>query len=236
MQQTAVNRLNRLLVMLLLLLGLVWLVLPFAMAILWSLVDPAHPWSYPDVFPPVLSLLRWSELWNTTSLPDALLHSYLLAPCVTVTCLLLAMPTAYAFGRLSFPAKGVAQLMTLLPIVLPGFVIAVFLSSLLMRLGVYSRFMGIFVGHTVLFMPYAIRILSVSFSQVRQDLVDAARNLGASRGGDLPGCLLAIPAIRRDGGDDYGVHPLYRRVFRFLHRGGTGFHHRTYHFVFIPWL
>ncbi|MEM0674924.1 MULTISPECIES: ABC transporter permease [Dickeya] len=182
MQQTAVNRLNRLLVALLLLLGLVWLVLPFAMAILWSLVDPAHPWSYPDVFPPVLSLLRWSELWNTTSLPDALLHSYLLAPCVTVTCLLLAMPTAYAFGRLSFPAKGVAQLMTLLPIVLPGFVIAVFLSSLLMRLGVYSRFMGIFVGHTVLFLPYAIRILSVSFSQVRQDLVDAARNLGASGG------------------------------------------------------
>ncbi|MEI7064877.1 ABC transporter permease [Dickeya chrysanthemi] len=181
MQQTAVNRLNRLLVALLLLLGCVWFILPFAMAVLWSLVDPAHPWAYPDVFPPVLSLLRWRDLWNNTSLPDALLHSYLLAPLVTLTCLLLAMPTAYALGRLSFPGKGVAQVLTLLPIVLPGFVVAVFFSSLLMQLGIYSRFLGIFLGHTVLFLPYAIRIMSVSFSQVRQDLIDAARNMGASR-------------------------------------------------------
>ncbi|ACT06938.1 binding-protein-dependent transport systems inner membrane component [Dickeya chrysanthemi Ech1591] len=181
MQQTAVNRLNRLLVALFLLLGCVWFILPFAMAVLWSLVDPAHPWAYPDVFPPVLSLLRWRDLWNNTSLPDALLHSYLLAPLVTLTCLLLAMPTAYALGRLSFPGKGVAQVLTLLPIVLPGFVVAVFFSSLLMQLGIYSRFLGIFLGHTVLFLPYAIRIMSVSFSQVRQDLIDAARNMRASR-------------------------------------------------------
>ncbi|MBO8134206.1 ABC transporter permease [Dickeya fangzhongdai] len=181
MQQAVIDRLNRLLVAVILLLGTVWLILPFAMAVLWSLVDPSHPWAYPDVFPPVLSLLRWRELWHNTSLPDALLHSYLLAPMVTLTCLLLAMPTAYAFGRLSFPGKGLAQALTLLPIVLPGFVVAIFFSSLLTRLGVYSRFMGIFLGHTVLFLPYAIRILSVSFSQVRQDLVDAARNLGASR-------------------------------------------------------
>ena len=32
----------------------VWLGLPFGMAILWSLVDPDHPWSYPDLFPQVL--------------------------------------------------------------------------------------------------------------------------------------------------------------------------------------
>lgn len=27
--------------------NLIWLGMPFGMAILWSLVDPAHPWSYP---------------------------------------------------------------------------------------------------------------------------------------------------------------------------------------------
>ena len=28
----------------------IWLFLPFLMAGLWSLVDPAKPWSYPDIY------------------------------------------------------------------------------------------------------------------------------------------------------------------------------------------
>ncbi|WP_315710735.1 ABC transporter permease [Brenneria uluponensis] len=181
MPRTRLDTLNKLLVLGVLALGMVWIILPFAMAVLWSLVDPGHPWSYPAIFPPKLSFERWITLWNTTSLPLTLMHSYLLAPTVTVITLLLALPTAYAFGRLTFYGKNVAWLLTLLPLVLPSFVIAVFFSSLLTRFNIYSRFIGILIGHTVLFLPYAIRIISVSFNQVRQDLIDAARNLGASR-------------------------------------------------------
>lgn len=172
--------LNRMLMTLLIVVTFFWLVIPFALAILWSLVDPAHPWSYPDILPPVLSFQRWVQVWNTTALPTALVNSYLLAPTVAIFALLLAMPTAYAFGRMDFPGKAAAQILTLVPLVLPGFVVAVFFSSLLFRLGIYSRFAGILMGHTIIFLPYAIRILSVSFGLVRQDIVDAARDLGAS--------------------------------------------------------
>jgi putative spermidine/putrescine transport system permease protein len=34
-------------------------------------------------------------------------------------------------------------------------------------------------AHSILFLPYAIRILTVSFETVRQDHIDAARDLGA---------------------------------------------------------
>jgi putative spermidine/putrescine transport system permease protein len=158
-----------------------WLVMPFGMAILWSLVDPDHAWSYPDLLPKKLSFRRWTEMWETTNLALAIANSYLLAPIVAVCALVLATPTAYAFGRLEFRGKAVAQALSLLPLVLPGFVIALFFTALLYKLGIYNKFLGIVVGHTVLFLPYAIRILSVSFSQVRQDLIDAARDLGASR-------------------------------------------------------
>ncbi len=47
--------------------NLIWLGMPFGMAILWSLVDAAHPWSYPDIFPPVLSFSRWLLVWEKTS-------------------------------------------------------------------------------------------------------------------------------------------------------------------------
>ncbi|MCE0495162.1 ABC transporter permease [Vibrio salinus] len=172
--------LNRCVMWVLIVLCFLWLVIPFAMAVLWSLVDPHHAWAYPDMLPPVLSFERWKMVWTTTSLPDALINSYTLAPLVACLCMTLAFPTAWAFGRFNFPGKQAAQLLTLIPLVIPGFVIGIFFSSLLLQLGLHSRFTGILVGHTVLFMPYAIRILSVSFALVRQDLIDAARDLGAS--------------------------------------------------------
>ncbi|WP_058328476.1 ABC transporter permease [Sinorhizobium sp. Sb3] len=171
---------SRVLICVLALVGAFWLLIPFALATLWSLVDVDHPWAYPAMFPPVLSVSRWSEVWNTTALPQALINSYTLAPCVAVLTVVLALPTAYAFGRLEFPGKSVMQILTLLPLVLPGFVVAIFFSSLLIKLGVYSRFAGILIGHTVMFLPFAIRILSVSFALIRQDLIDAARDMGAS--------------------------------------------------------
>ncbi|NTF91489.1 ABC transporter permease subunit [Agrobacterium rhizogenes] len=173
--------LNRILTATVVTVGALWLLIPFAMAALWSLVDITHPWAYPDVFPPVLSLSRWIEVWNTTALPQTLANSYTLAPCVAASTLILALPTAYAFGRMEFPGKSVLQVLTLLPLVLPGFVVAIFFSSLLVNLGLYSRFLGILIGHTVILLPYAIRILTVSFFLIRQDLIDAARDLGASR-------------------------------------------------------
>ncbi len=157
-----------------------WLVIPFAMAILWSLVDPEHAWSYPDLFPRVLSFRRWSELWATTSLPQTLINSYTLAPSVAIVTILLAAPTAYALGRFEFPGKALVQILTLLPLVIPGFVTAIFFASLLLSIGFFNKFLSIMLGHVVLFLPYAIRILSVSFSQVRQDLIDAARDLSAT--------------------------------------------------------
>ncbi len=193
------NRINRILLVLLLTACTVWLVVPFSMAVLWSLVDPNTGWEYPDVLPPSLTYLRWVEVWNTTSLPKAIANSYMLAPTVAVITLLMASPTAYCFARYDFYGKGFAQVLTLLPLVVPGFVLAIFFSSLIFSLEIYSRFLSILMAHCVLFLPYAIRIMTVSFAQVRTDLIDAARDLGASpfavfRAAYLPAILPGILA------------------------------------------
>lgn len=176
----AVARLNTLLAGLLAAVLVLWLLVPFAMALLWSLVDPGTPWSYPDVLPPALSFQRWVLMWETTTLSTAMVNSYTLAPIAAVTAIALAAPTAYAFGRIDFPGKGIAQVLTLIPLVLPGFVTAVFFASILVSIGVYSRYGAILLGHVVLFIPYAVRILTVSFAQVNQEVINAARDLGAS--------------------------------------------------------
>ena len=157
-----------------------WLVVPFAMAVLWSLVDPSAPWTAGTPLPPVMSLARWSDMWANSALRPALATSYAIAPLAALLALLLALPTAYALGRIAFPGREIAKLLCLLPLVLPSFVAAVSFSALLFRLGLAEwRFGAIVFAHAVLALPFAIRILTVSFEQVRQDHVDAARDLYA---------------------------------------------------------
>jgi putative spermidine/putrescine transport system permease protein len=174
-------RIQRVLLVLLLLVCTVWLVVPFGMAILWSLVDPSAPWTPDHVLPPALSFHRWVDMWQFSSLKQALGTSYALAPLAAITSLLLATPTAYALGRIDFPGRELAKLACLLPLVVPAFVTAIFFTALLFQLGFHMyRFPAILFAHAVLALPYSIRIMTVSFEQVRQDHIDAARDLGAS--------------------------------------------------------
>nr|WP_272212321.1 ABC transporter permease subunit [Marinicella sp. W31]MDC2878234.1 ABC transporter permease subunit [Marinicella sp. W31] len=189
---------KRLDTVLLILLGfgfILWLIIPFAIAILWSLTDPAKPWTAATLLPPVMSFVRWSEMWQHSGLKQALLTSYTLAPTAAVTCLLLAMPTALALGRFNFPGRSVAKILCLLPLVVPSFVTSIFFTALLFTLGLQGfRFGAIVFAHSVLFLPYAIRIMTISFEQVRQDHVDAARDLGASPWARFSAAYL--PALR----------------------------------------
>jgi len=118
---------------------------------------------------------------ETTSLPEAMFNSYTIAPTVSLITILLSLPTAYAFGRMDFRGKKLAELLTLIPLVIPGMIIALFFSRMLLDLNINNPFIGIVIGHVVLTLPYAIRILSAGFSSVPQDLIDASRDLGASK-------------------------------------------------------
>ena len=176
------KRLNRLFIFLILLISFIWLVVPFTMAILWSLVDPSEPWTVDRIFPPVVSFYRWNYMWENSNLKEALLNSYVLAPTTALCCLVLSIPTSFAFGRLQFKGKETAKLLTLLPIVLPPFVTSIYFSSILFEIGFqYWKFGNVLIAHVVLFIPFAIRIMTVCFEQVKQDVIDAARDLSASK-------------------------------------------------------
>jgi putative spermidine/putrescine transport system permease protein len=163
------------------LLLLVWILVPLGMGMLWSFVDPDHPWSYPDMFPSALSFHNWESVFRVTNVLGAIQVSFAVAPLATLVAFVLSLPTAYLLGRYSFPGKETIKILILLPIMLPGMVIALFLSPLFMMLGLSQTFAGLVIGHAFLGIPYMLRILTVSFEAVPQDVVDAAENLGASK-------------------------------------------------------
>ena len=175
------QRINQVLLVLLLGLTAIWLIVPCTMAVLWSLVDPAEPWTADKLVPPVMSFYRWQDMWENSSLKTALVNSYLLAPSAAIAALVLSMPTAFALGRIRYPGREVCKILALLPLIVPPFVTSIFFTSMLYQLGLHTwRFGAILFAHAIVFMPYAIRIMTVSFEQVRSDHIDAARDLGAS--------------------------------------------------------
>lgn len=154
--------------------------LPLLMAVLWSLVDPNNPWSYPNPFPPSLSLAQWEFVFKYTDIVQAIITSFTIAPLATLAAFILALPTAYAIGRYEFRGKELIRVLILLPIVLPGMVVALFLSRAFDFFGLSQSLLGLVLGHTLLGLPFMLRLLSTSFAGIPKEISDAASNLGAS--------------------------------------------------------
>jgi len=166
--------------LLLLFVSLIFIGVPFFMAVAWSLVEPNNPWSYPNLFPPSLSTYPWEYVFKYTEIIQAMATSYALATSATALAFVLALPTAYAIGRYDFRGKEMIRILLLVPLVLPSMVVALFLSRVFGFLGLAQTFEGLVLGHTLLGLPFMARLLSTSFEAVPREISDAASNLGAS--------------------------------------------------------
>jgi len=159
---------------------ILWVGIPILMAVMWSLVDPKNPWSYPNVFPPGFSLAQWKFVFDYTNIGRALRTSYSIAPLAVLLSLVLSLPTSYVLGRKRIPGKKLFMLVVLLPIIMPGMVVALFLSRVFTALGLSQTFFGLVLAHTLMSIPYMIRVMTTSFQAIPQDVIDAAENLGAN--------------------------------------------------------
>lgn len=154
--------------------------LPILMAVLWSLVNPDFPWSYKDIFPQNLSLYQWSYVFKYTDIGRAIATSYTIAPLATLLSFILSLPTAYVIGTYNFKGKEITRIITLLPMILPGMVVGLFLSRIFGYIGLSQTLFGLVLGHTLMGMPYMLRLMSTSFESIPKDVPAAAENLGAN--------------------------------------------------------
>ncbi len=158
---------------------IIWVGIPIFMAVMWSLVDPANPWSFPDILPQSFSFEPWKFVFRYTNIVRALRTSYTVAPLAVLLSFVLSLPTAYVLGRKRVPGRKFFMLIVLLPIIMPGMVVALFLSRVFAGIGLSQTFFGLVLAHTLMGMPYMVRVLTTSFASIPQDVIDAAENLGA---------------------------------------------------------
>lgn len=156
------------------------LVLPLAVVALWAFYDPRVGWFPPDILPRSLSLSAWREvLADRQILPSAAL-SLFISTVVTGLTAVLAFPTAWALAQFPFRLKRLVEVFVLAPMIVPGIVVAVSLGELFFGLHLAGTVAGVILVQTVGTLPLMIRILTATLEGIPQELILAARTLGAS--------------------------------------------------------
>lgn len=133
-------------------------------------------------FPPQGLSLRWVwRVFEVQSFRAAFGLSMALAIGATLIALILGVPAAYALERYNPPGAATIRNIVTAPIIVPGIIVGLALLRYLvipMGIGIIP---ALFIGHTALLVPYAVRVVGASLVNLRPDIEEAAVILGASR-------------------------------------------------------
>jgi putative spermidine/putrescine transport system permease protein len=151
--------------------------LPLAPLLFWSL---AGQWFFPALLPQTWSLDAWRYVFSPSSrVGPALLTSTGVALATVAVCILLGLPAARALGLHVFRGKGLVEWLILLPLVVPGLVIAMGVQVVFIRYGLADTPLGVVLVHVVPCLPYFVLVMAGVFANYSTDLEETARTLGA---------------------------------------------------------
>ncbi|MBM3600046.1 MAG: ABC transporter permease [Alphaproteobacteria bacterium] len=131
-------------------------------------------------FPPPGYSLRWlTRVLADPSFMRPLANSILLGLAAACAAAILAVPAALALARRQMRHAAEIESFLLSPLSLPALILSIALLFYLSRLGLGSGFAGLFVGHTVVVLPYMLRTVLAVARGVDPALEEAAHTLGA---------------------------------------------------------
>ncbi len=156
--------------------ALLGLLLPGVLIALWSF---AERWAPPAWFPQAYTLANWREVMGDGSVVQAATLSTFIAIVVTALTTAAAAPTAWALAKMPMRGRRVVEVLVLAPVIVPGVVIATGVGQVFLWLGLSYSVTGVVLVQMVGTLPLMIRMLAASFEALPQELIHAARSLGA---------------------------------------------------------
>jgi putative spermidine/putrescine transport system permease protein len=146
-------------------------------------------------FPPQGFSVKWVvKVFTVESFRESFAVSMVLAIGGTFAALLLGIPAAYAMSRYRLPFAETVRTIVSAPIIVPGIIVGLaLLRYFVVPVGV-SITLALFLAHTALVLPYAVRVVSASLGNLRSDIEEAAVLLGSSRLGAF--FRVVLPNIR----------------------------------------
>jgi putative spermidine/putrescine transport system permease protein len=126
--------------------------------------------------------LRWYEkFFGLAPFRDGLfVVSLPIALAASVAATLLGTLTAICLVRCKLVARNVVEGFFMLPLLIPSILLGAALYLVVARIGVAGAFWTIIVGHTLLGVPYVIRVVGAGLAAVDPRLEEAAISLGCT--------------------------------------------------------
>ncbi|PRI11099.1 ABC transporter permease [Leucobacter massiliensis] len=133
-------------------------------------------------FPPKGFSTRWYENFVTdASWLRALFSSLQVALLTMLVATTVGVLAALGLSKLRFRGKGMLEGYFLLPLIVPGIVLAVGLYSLFLRMDLLGTLPGFVLAHTIVSMPLVITNVMASLQGLDPRLEQASATLGAGR-------------------------------------------------------
>jgi len=131
-------------------------------------------------FPPQGLSLRWFEkIFEVGAFRSTFITSFQLAFLSTALALIIGIPAAYALNRYRIALPSWFSTVFVLPILVPEIVLG---FSLLKSVAVGASvpiFIALLLGHTLIVLPYAVRVVSASLASFDFSIEEAAISLGS---------------------------------------------------------
>ncbi|MBY4676175.1 ABC transporter permease [Marinobacterium arenosum] len=126
--------------------------------------------------------LRWFyAILDNPEFIDAFWFSLYLGIASASIALVLSVPAALAISRHRFPGRDGINAFLLSPLMIPHLVLGVAFLRFFTALDLNGTFVGLVLAHTLLIMPYALRLVLSGAVGIDPTLEHAASSLGASR-------------------------------------------------------
>jgi iron(III) transport system permease protein len=179
-------------------------VLPMAMTLLVSFL-PFYSVSSGNPLRPGFSLVHYADILTDKRVIRAFATSLWVSAVAVVASLSVAAGLTYIAFKTNIPGRRYAEILGTLPISIPalvfGFALLITFVSIPGARIFYSSYAPMIVAEVVIFLPFAIRVMSAALIQVENSLLEAGRLAGASRGRVFRDILLPIlgPALLNAG-------------------------------------
>ncbi len=131
-------------------------------------------------FPPVGFSFQWYvKIFDRPEFVDSFWFSLQLAALTAVISTLLGTIAGLALHKYKFPGKGLINGLMLSPLTVPALIIGIAALLFFTRIGLAGTFTGLLLAHTLISIPYVVRLVLTGLSSFDYTLERAAYILGA---------------------------------------------------------
>lgn len=130
--------------------------------------------------PPDGLTLRWYvEALTAPEFTRGMLVSLILGLIAATLANLFGLLASLAIVRNEFPGKAAITLFIMSPLLVPSTILGLALYVFMVRLGFGSGVVPLVIGHTLLVLPFSVRLLTASLQNFDRSMEEAAYNSGA---------------------------------------------------------